>query len=64
MVWMGGTVRVLRRVTPLVGEADYAGLTLVMSLTTDDRDRQTNWGVIVPSHDLPPIGDLLVLPAE
>ena len=47
----------------LTGEGDYEGLTLIMG-QSEGAGPMSNWGVIVPSDQVPPMPDLPEPPAE
>ena len=52
----GGSSR-MAGMTVLAGEGDYAGLTLILSQAWDAAAEPLNWGVIVPTDQLPPMPD-------
>ena len=50
--------------TVLAGEGDYAGLTLILSQAWDAAADPLNWGIIVPTDELPPMPDPVEPPTE
>jgi hypothetical protein len=52
----GGSSR-MAGMTVLAGEGDYAGLTLILSQAWDAAADPLNWGIIVPTDQLPPMPD-------
>jgi hypothetical protein len=56
LAYAGGSSR-MAGMTVLAGEGGYAGLTLILSQAWDAAAVPLNWGIIVPTDQLPPMPD-------